>query len=226
VVTIIRDERTGKIKGTGKARPCWATERELRRALLMPAIRQLGAVLRYYRDGRKAAEVMRETGYSRPGLMTLLVRTRKGLGITSDVSVAQNKRRGARQRLAAKHDQFHEGFSVQSMPWNSRGRRYHPTLDETRLQDFFLGPALQRYFVACAFWIEGLTSGDVAVRFGIKRKAVEYQLARIRRVMSNPLQPIKVMRRVTRDGKRREGVSAPYTRSVVQSGQSRGTLQP
>jgi hypothetical protein len=218
MIHIVRDEQTGRIKGTTKIRPVWATERILRRALLMPAIRQLGAVLRYYRDGRKAEEVMRETGYSRAALMELLVATRKGLGITRDAKGARSGRRNARQRISAKHDQFHDGFSVQASPWNSRGRRYHPTFDEAQLQDYFLGPAMQRYEIARAFWVEGLTSGEVAARFGIKKKAVEYQLARVRRVISNPLQPVHVMRRTTKGGLRRDGVTAPYTRraSVVQ----------
>ncbi len=212
MVKIIRDEKTGRIKGSGKDRPAWATEKDLRRILLMPAIRQLGAVLRYYRDGRKAAEVMAETGFSRPGLMALLVRTRKGLGITRDLEPAQSGRRGARRRIAAAHDQFHEGFSVQPAPWNSRGRRYNPALDEVQLQAFFVGPAMERYEIACRFWISGHTSQQIALSLGIKKKAVEYQLSRLRAVMRNPRQAIKVMRSKTRDGKRRDGVTAPYNR--------------
>ena len=212
VVHVIRDEKTGRIKGTSKVRPSWATEEHLRRVLLMPAIRQLGAVLRYYRDGRKAAEVTQQTGYSRAGLMTLLVRTRKGLGITRDAEVAQSGRRSARQRIAAKHDQFHDGFSFQPLPWSSRGRHYHPVFDEAQLQDFFVGPAMQRYEIARLFWIEGLTSGEVAARFGISKKAVESQLERIRQLMSNPLQRVQVLRGVTRRGQTRDWVTAPYTR--------------
>lgn len=84
--------------------------------------------------------------------------------------------------------------------------------------DFFCGPAMQRYEIACRFWISGHTSREIALSLGIKQKAVEYQLARIRRVMRNPFQPIKVMRRVTKDGKPREGVTAPYSRhSIVQA---------
>ncbi len=113
MVKIIRDDKTGRIKGSAKDQPAWATEPQLRRALLMPAVRQLGAVLRYYRDGRKAEEVMQETGYTRPALMMLLVRTRRAFGVTRDVKDAQSGRRNARRRIPAKHDEFHDGFRVQ-----------------------------------------------------------------------------------------------------------------
>ena len=121
MVKIIRDDKTGRIKGSAKDQPAWATEPHLRRVLLMPAVRQLGAVLRYYRDGRKAEEVMQETGYTRPALMMLLVRTRRAFGITRDVKDAQSGRRNARRRIPAKHDEFHDGFRVQQRPWNSGG---------------------------------------------------------------------------------------------------------
>ena len=215
MVIIVRDEKTGRIKGTGKLRPAWANEHDLRRALLMPAIRQFGAVLRYYRDGRKAAEIMRETGYSYSAVMMLLMRTRKALGITRSFKVAQKGLSGPRRRIPAKHDELRDGFTVQPARWNSRGRRYHIAVDEVRLQvlqNFFLGPAMQRYEIARLFWIESLTAGEVAARLGIKQKAVEYQLGRIMQVMNSPLQSIKVMRGVTQDGKRRDGVTAPYTR--------------
>ena len=212
MIHIVRDERTGRIKGTTKIPPAWATERDLRHVLLMPAIRQLVATLSYYRDGRKAEEVMRESGFTRAALMTLLVRTRKGLGITREPNVAQARRGGARQRIPAKHDQFRDGFSLHPAPWNSRGRRYHPTIDEKQLQDFFLRPAMQRYEIARAFWVEGLTSGEVAANLGIKKKAVEFQLSRIKRVMSHPLQRIQVLCSITRTGEKRDGVTATYKR--------------
>ena len=171
---------------------------------------------------------MQETGYTRPALMMLLVRTRRAFGVTRDVKDAQSGRRNARRRIPAKHDEFHAGFSVQPAPWSSRGRRYNPAFDEKQLQDFFLGPAMQRYQIAIAFWLHGRTSGEIAETFGIKKKAVEFQLARIRRMLRNPLQPIKVMRAVTQDGKQRNGVSAPYIHraSVVQDPASRVIVEP
>lgn len=215
-VHIIRDKQTGQLKGSVKIRPVWATETFLRRALLMPAIRQAGAVIRYYRDGRKSSEIMRETGYTRPALMEVLVMVRKALGITRDAKHDAGGRRGARNgarnRIPAKHQEFHEGFSVQPAPWSSRGRRYNPVITDAQLQDYFISPAMQRFEIAHAFWIGDQTSEQIATRFGIKKAAVEYQLARIRRVMNNPLAVVHVSHSITKDGLRRVGVTAPYTR--------------
>jgi hypothetical protein len=55
-MAIIRDRKTGRIVGVTKERPDWATEENLRRIILMPALRHYTATLQFFRQGRSSIE--------------------------------------------------------------------------------------------------------------------------------------------------------------------------
>jgi len=209
---IIRDAITGQIRGSAKEQPVWASEVNLKNTLLMPAIRQMTAVQRFYRDGRTCREISAEVGLSINSIHMLLMRARRGLGAErlghDEPLFIQPK------KVVEKHDEFssRRGFGKRREHWNSKGSRYTMHVDEARLIDFFVRPALQRYRIAELFWLRGLTANEVARVTGINLRSVEFQLGRIRKLMTGKQQRQFVSRGVTRTGKRRTGVTATYQR--------------
>ena len=83
---IIRDHQSGRILGVVKQRPAWATEDNLRRIILMPALRHYTAALQFFREGRSSIAIAREMthstqvfGHNRPDVNPKERRQRGGL---------------------------------------------------------------------------------------------------------------------------------------------------
>src|SRR5215469_13606320 len=77
---IIRDHQSGRILSVVKQRPEWCTEDNLRRIILMPALRYYTAALQYFREGRSTIAIACELGISKQAVRTFLGRIRKAAG--------------------------------------------------------------------------------------------------------------------------------------------------
>ena len=170
-----------------KMKPSWAHEENLKRLILLPALRQVYIVTAFYSEGKSTIELAAEMGTTKHAIRTLLMRVRRALGVTRDHSDIVTVKIGL-HLPGEKHNEFARGFEVHGRRrlLRSKGRHYHPVIDDERLQDLLVGPSLKRYQIAVSFWVHGLTRRQIADRLGVTWGTIDSQLKLVRRRAENP----------------------------------------
>ena len=213
---IIRDHRTGRIASVGKERPAWATEDNLRRLILMPALRYLAAAVQFFRQGKSTVDIARELGISKHAVRTFLGRIRKAAGAPREpLREARIDRLPTTTFTAITQDGLtlnHAGVIRRS-----KGRHFADTWanNDRVLRETILGPALLWYDVARRYWLLGQSAPQIAADVGLSRAYVEHIVYLLRRRAKTPHIQQRVLLTKTRTGNARPIQSHPTVTRVT-----------
>jgi DNA-binding CsgD family transcriptional regulator len=207
-MTIIRDRETGRILSVVKERPEWATEDELRRIILMPALRHYTAAMQFFREGRSSIEIAREMGISKFAVRTFLCRIRRAAGAPKERITEAKLDRYSKQTMATIKQADLSLTHAGAVP-RSKGRQFADTWanSDTLLREVILTQSLQHYDIARRYWLLGYSAAEIAAALGISRRAVEAVIAHIRRRVRNPQLAPRVLLSKTRKGKARPRIA-------------------
>jgi DNA-binding CsgD family transcriptional regulator len=204
---IIRSHTTGRILGVVKNRPEWATEDNLRRIILMPALRYYTAALQFFREGRSAIQIGREMGISQFAVRTFLGRIRKAAGGPRERLTEAKLTVYSKQTMAAIKQAALSLTQHGAIP-RSKGRRFADTWanNDRLLRETILGPSLRVYDIARRFWLLNQSAPQIAAALNMTVGMVSHYIALIRRHAQNPQFKPRVMLSKTRGGKSRKTV--------------------
>src|SRR5690348_7105611 len=124
------------------------TEDDLRRVILLPAVRQLHLFLRRFRDGLALRELAAESGRTLPSTQSFLNRAAHAVGVEKGAF------RGSAPAGRGWFKQVGDGDSERTHLMGQWAGKRQYRFDSKRAEQYFLAPALRMFQVAKLYFVE------------------------------------------------------------------------